>query len=667
MIGDPLGSSRVSSQKENSDGVIGVQSGQYRAMTELSPRCDTDNHVNDNANLDEIVENYYAPMWKYVKRLEKMENKGGGNTELECNYCQKTYKGSYSRVKFHLLKMSGNGIASCNKLTNETLAEMKKLVQECEYKMKSYAPKHVSLPNTGSFCYDLPEANLDPKKRKGTSGPLSKAFNKEARDQCDVEVARMFYTDASKEIGHENVVQVITDNAHVGKAAGLLIEAHHPHIFWTPCVVHTLNLALKSICSLKQTDVSYDDCNWISSIASDAWSINFFIMNHSMRLAMFNENCKLKLLSIAETRFSSTLVMLRRFKEVKEGLEQMVISLNWALYKEDDLVKAMTVKQKILDEYFWEKIDYILFFTAPIYEVIRMADTDKPCLHLVYEWWDAMIEKVKTVIYRNECKALHEKKKNSFLMQGIAFYWSDGLKVTHHFICYFFYFRYYSSEWLQEDPSCLAPHRDVELTTERKKKCFERYFSTEEIRRNICWIIKYKYFKLCIYVIFVSKLFSNNINVEYASFSMCLNDFGAIDSMNDRLHLEPVMWWIVHGASTPSLQSIALKLLGQLCSSSCCERNWSTYSFIHSLRRNKITPQRAEDLVFVHNNLRLLSRNSSTYKEGIPQLWDVGGDGFENLGEESVGMLEIANISLDEPSLETTLVTRGDIMNVEVE
>ncbi|XP_048432388.1 uncharacterized protein LOC125473520 [Pyrus x bretschneideri] len=621
--------------------------------------------------------------------------------------------------------MAGNGIAPCSKVTDENLAEMKKLIRECEYKLKSSTLKNVSLPNTGSFCYDLLEVNLDPKKRKGTSGPLSKAFNKEARDQCDAEVTRMFYTgglsfnlarnpyyrnsyvrastlpgyvppgynalrttllqqeknhieqclqpikrtwstkgvslcsdrwtdaqrrplinimttcesepmflrpincegeykdkhcianfltEAIKEIGHENVVQVITDNAPVCRVAGLLIEAHYPHIFWTPCVVHTLNLALKSICSPKQTHVSYDDCNWISTIASDVWSIKIF-MNHSMRLSMFNEHCKLKLLSIAETGFASTLVMLRRFKEVKKGLQQMVISPNWALYKEDDLVKAMSVKQKILDEYFWEKIEYILFFTTPIYEVIRMVDTDKPCLHLVYEWWDTMIEKVKAAIYRNERKALHEKSS-------------------------FFDAVYYSSEWLQEDPGQVAPHRDVELTTERKK-CFERYFSNEEIRRSI--------------------------NVEYACFSMCLNDFGAIDSMNERFHSEPVMWWIVHGASTPSLQSIALKLLGQPCSSSCCERNWSTYSFIHSLRRNKITPQRAEDLVFVHNNLRLLSRNSSTYKEGITQLWDVGGDGFENLGEESVGMRDIANLSLDEPSLETTLITRGDIMNVEVE
>ena len=29
MMGDPLGSSRVSSQKQNRDGVVGAQSGQY--------------------------------------------------------------------------------------------------------------------------------------------------------------------------------------------------------------------------------------------------------------------------------------------------------------------------------------------------------------------------------------------------------------------------------------------------------------------------------------------------------------------------------------------------------------------------------------------------------------------------------------------------------------
>ncbi|KAI5318194.1 hypothetical protein L3X38_037902 [Prunus dulcis] len=42
-------------------------------------------------------------------------------------------------------------------------------------------------------------------------------------------------------------------------------------------------------------------------------------------------------------------------------------------------------------------------------------------------------------------------------------------------------------------------------------------------------------------------------------------------------------------------------------------------------------------------------------------MWDIGGDGFDNLGEEGVGMLEIANLSLDEPSLEVKCNGAGAI------
>ena len=103
------------------------------------------------------------------------------------------------------------------------------------------------------------------------------------------------------------------------------------------------------------------------------------------------------------------------------------------------------------------------------------------------------------------------------------------------------------------------------------------------------------------------------------------------------------------------LQSIALKLLGQPCSSSCYERNWNTYNFIHSMKRNKLKPQRVEDLVFVHNNLRFLSRRSPNYNEGESKMWDVEGDGFDSMDIKNVGLLKIADLSLDEPELEAIL------------
>ncbi|PRQ18377.1 putative ribonuclease H-like domain-containing protein [Rosa chinensis] len=326
-----------------------------------------------------------------------------------------------------------------------------------------------------------------PKKRKGVSGPLEKAFNNNAREQLDCEIARMFYTgglsfnlaknphyirsynraascpipgyrppgynalrttllhkermhiekmlepiklswqqkgvsvcsdgwsdsqrrplinvmaacesgpmflravncegdlkdrffisdlliDSILEIGPQHVVQVITDNASNCKAAGAIINARFPHIFWTPCVVHTLNLALKNICtpsSITSNKVAYDACNWISQVAEDVWFIKNFIMNHGMRLAMFNEHSHLKVLSIADTRFASIVVMLKRFRKIKQSLERMVISDQWEAYRDDDVTKARAVKDMILDDDAWAKIDYILAFTLPIYEMLR--------------------------------------------------------------------------------------------------------------------------------------------------------------------------------------------------------------------------------------------------------------------------------------------------------
>ena len=81
------------------------------------------------------------------------------------------------------------------------------------------------------------------------------------------------------------------------------------------------------------------------------------------------------------------------------------------MYKEDDLVKAKEVKDKILNEDFWMDVDYILSFTTPMYEMLRLSDTDKPCLHNIYEWWNSMIKKVKEAIYKKEHKSVTENSR----------------------------------------------------------------------------------------------------------------------------------------------------------------------------------------------------------------------------------------------------------------
>jgi len=70
------------------------------------------------------------------------------------------------------------------------------------------------------------------------------------------------------------------------------------------------------------------------------------------------------------------------------------------------------------------------------------------------------------------------------------------------------------------------------------------------------------------------------VNTEFAKFSTALDVFSNHGSLNDRGLMDPKQWWVLYGSSTPTLQVLALKLLRQPCSSLCCERNWSTYSFI---------------------------------------------------------------------------------------
>ena len=52
-----------------------------------------------------------------------------------------------------------------------------------------------------------------------------------------------------EDVGVDSCVQIIKDNAPVFKVVGMIVEVKYPQVFWTPCIVHSLNLALKSIAS----------------------------------------------------------------------------------------------------------------------------------------------------------------------------------------------------------------------------------------------------------------------------------------------------------------------------------------------------------------------------------------------------------------------------------
>lgn len=477
---------------------------------------------------------------------------GGGNYSFKCNFCNQTKHGSYTRVRAHLLRLSGKGVSICEKVSDEDIERMKKYEREAECfkeSLKAKKPPFSTQPISShtSEATSMPPSFENFKKRK-PDNPILGCFNMQARKHLDSLIARMFYTgglpfnlarnpyfvesytyaanntipgfkppgyhklrttllddekqninrllepikgswkskgvsivsdgwsdpqrrplinvmvacetcpmfvksvdcsgqvkdkdfiatilsEVIDEIDSSNVVQIITDNASNCKAAGELIEGRYPHIYWTPCVVHTLNLALKSICAARNSSNNeevYQECHWITEVHGDALFVKNYIMNHQMRLAMFNKFSALKLLSVADTRFASIVVMLKRIKLLKTALQSMVISEAWTTYREDHRGQASLVREIILNETWWDKVDYILDFTRPIYDMIRVCDTDKASLHLVYERWDTMMLKVKEAIFKYEHKGDNEESTFFNVIKNILVSrWSKGSTPIH--------------------------------------------------------------------------------------------------------------------------------------------------------------------------------------------------------------------------------------------
>ncbi|MCO5578351.1 hypothetical protein L7F22_032192 [Adiantum nelumboides] len=89
------------------------------------------------------------------------------------------------------------------------------------------------------------------------------------------------------------------------------------------------------------------------------------------------------------------------------------------------------------------------------------------------------------------------------------------------------------------------------------------------------------------------------------------------DAQHDRFRVGAVTWWEDYGADAPQLQSLAIKILSHVCSSSAIERLWSTFGHIHSKTRNRLGVQKANDLVFVNANLPFLTKMKSEYTRDL--------------------------------------------------
>jgi hypothetical protein len=90
-------------------------------------------------------------------------------------------------------------------------------------------------------------------------------------------------------VGSKNVVHVVTDNAKNCRGAGALVESQYDHIFWSPCTIHSLNLAMQQIGT---------QIDWVKQIYKEGEEIQMFVTNHHISQCLFKSFSKLELLKV---------------------------------------------------------------------------------------------------------------------------------------------------------------------------------------------------------------------------------------------------------------------------------------------------------------------------------------------------------------------------------
>ncbi|KAM0918640.1 hypothetical protein ACQ4PT_008727 [Festuca glaucescens] len=305
----------------------------------------------------------------------------------------------------------------------------------------------------------------------------------------------------------------------------------------------------------------------------------------------------------------------KRLMDVRETLTTTVVTSKWKELVMDADVQtraaANAIAQNIMDEAFWDEINIILDITRPLYMVIKFSDGEGPKSGDIYEKMDNMLGEIQDVMTNEDNPHKDDwPEVNNIILDR----WG---KMNWNFHCLAFALspKYYDQAYL----ATLAPGGGKRKAPNDDKEVMQGVMQTlNRIAED------QKEYAL--------------LREEFNTFIMKKGLYALSAVQADAAAMNAIDWWFTYGSETPNLSEVAKKVLSQPISSSSAERNWSTYSFIHSVKRNKLNTKTADKLVYIHANERLRRRFTEGYNSGPHYKWDIDPD--NSLLEESSLKLE---------------------------
>ncbi len=438
-------------------------------------------------------------------------------------------------------------------------------------------------------------------------GSVDTSGNKKTRQYIAGELKK--YID---QVGPHLVTQVCTDNAANMLGAMDDIVNAYPHMTKQGCTAHALDLFMEDWAKVPQ----------FKTLILKARRVCLYIRNHHVPMALFREASKLQLLMPADTRFACNLLMIQRLIEVRPALEQVVrdpIFMDYVatLFNRQHGHRARAlagvVVATIEDPVFWHQCVNYEQMLKDIIIGLRLFDGREPAMGRVW-------------------LAMNNMKKHIFALRDNPFYVPPG--IAKHLEDSFM------KRWamvrtdLHLAGALLNPYLS-DVVEIQQNGDFKR--ALNRVVRKLSPILGVNF---------------NDVMVELTDYEERQGPYSPLETPDIReVNLQPHQWW--HRVGDKALSKIASRILSLTCSASSCERNWSNYSFVHNKSRNRLGTKKAEALVYIYANSRLLRQravanpirwydNNILSEESDPS-GDDGSDSEYDSDDDQVGNDDIGN------------------------
>ncbi|CAH0402534.1 unnamed protein product [Chilo suppressalis] len=354
-----------------------------------------------------------------------------------------------------------------------------------------------------------------------------------------------------KSYGEQKFVVLIGDNARNLQKAFQMLQIKYPSIVPLGCAAHSLNLLCADAMKLHVIKACIDLATDVIKCVKRSQVLSALLFKIRKDKNIHGETLKLP----CKTRWGSYVSALKSVETNKVALQTLAVN--------EHIQPSTEIKATILDENFWIMVNQCVNVLKPITESIFQLEGNDYNINKVF----MVLKNIKSKLQFNlATTSVLENADKELLMTAVENRIAQVIKPIHlaaHLL----------------DPIAVGQELDQNQEIDAME--------------------------------FINDL-ANSLNIDCVADLAQYKGRGGLWSKQFTWKaaesVDPVMWWRGICGST-ALSKIAVRILTAPCTSAATERSFSTHSFIHSVKRNRLTTERAAKISFLVYNWNLLYRD----------------------------------------------------------